>query len=131
MSALGPWVGIATVACGAGGAMLRWAIVRWWHQVLVRRSPGRLPFPAGVLVANTLASLAAGVAVWAYHAGDSAWRFVVVGGFCGGLSTLSTLAVDTVAMWQARQRGAAVLNVASNVALGVLAAAVGAGGLGR
>lgn len=130
MRTVGPWVVLGAVAAGASVALLRWALVRWWHEVLRRRRPGRPPFPVGVLVANILASLGAGVAVSASHAGDAAWRLVTVGGFAGGLSTLSTLAVDTVAMWQAGRRWAAALNVASTVVLGIAAAAVGVAGVG-
>ncbi|MEI2764665.1 MAG: CrcB family protein [Dermatophilaceae bacterium] len=130
MRTLGPWVVLGAVAAGASGAVLRWALVRWWHEVLRRWRPGRPPFPVGVLVANTLASLGAGMAVSGSHAGDAAWREVAVGGFAGGLSTLSTLAVDTVAMWQAGQRWAAALNVVSTVGLGIVAAAAGVGGVG-
>jgi fluoride exporter len=50
------------------------------------------------------------------------WSLVLVGGFCGGLSTLSTLAADTVELWLEDHRRDAVGNVVVNVALGLLAA---------
>jgi len=59
------------------------------------------------------------------------WHLVLVGGLCGGLSTLSTLAVDTVAMWQRRgERWGAVGNLGATLALGLGAAMIGAGVVG-
>ena len=124
------WAGLAAVAAGAAGAVLRWAVVSWLHAALSRRAGSADPFPLGVLVANTVASLVAGIAVPTAANLGPAWRLVVVAGLCGGLSTLSTLAVDTVALWQRGRRPAAAVNVAANVALGSAAAWVGAAVIG-
>jgi CrcB protein len=79
-----------------------------------------------VLVANTIASFVGGIAVSLASVVGPQWRLVIIAGLCGGLSTLSTLAVDTVAMWQRGQRVAAATNLAANVGLGVLAVLLGA-----
>lgn len=120
------WPLLAAVAAGSIGAVLRWASVSWLHGVLSRRNANPDPFPLGVLVANTVASLVAGVAVPVASVVGPQWRLVIVAGLCGGLSTLSTLAVDTVAMWQRGQRVGAMTNLAANLILGVLAAVLGA-----
>jgi CrcB protein len=124
------WSLLGAIAAGSVGALLRWVSVSWLHGVLSRRTADPDPFPLGVLLANTGASLVAGIAVPVVAVAGAQWRLVIVGGLCGGLSTMSTLAVDTVAMWQRGQRGSAVGNVAANVVLGLTAALIGAHGVG-
>jgi CrcB protein len=46
-------------------------------------------------------------------------------GFCGGYTTFSAHAADTVALAAAGRRGAAAGNVAANLLLGTAAAALG------
>lgn len=109
-----PWWGwVLAVAAGALGALLRTALVRRFarHQL-----------PLGVLAANVVASAVGGAMVGIREHLDPAWFFVLVGGFCGGLSTLSTLASDTVELWAARRRLHSIGNVAVNVAAGLVAA---------
>lgn len=120
------WSLLAAVAAGSLGAVLRWASVSWLHGVLSRRTADPDPFPLGVLVANTIASFVGGIAVSLASVVGPQWRLVIIAGLCGGLSTLSTLAVGTVAMWQRGQRVAAATNLAANVGLGVLAVLLGA-----
>lgn len=113
MSDVAWWGWLAAVAAGSGGALLR----TW----LVRGMPSR-PVPGGVLTANVLAS-AVGGAVVADRVGLGAtWLLVLVGGLCGGLSTLSTLAADTVELWLEGRRRGAIGNVGVNVGLGLGAA---------
>ncbi len=125
------WAIAAAILAGSVGAVLRWAAVSWGHSLLSRTRGMVDPFPLGVLVANTSASLVAGVALPLAEVVGPAWRLVVVAGLCGGLSTLSTLAVDTVAMWQDGQRRWSAVNLAANVAAGTVAVWVGAGFVGR
>ena len=113
MSAVAWWGWVAAVAAGSAGALLR----TW----LVRRLAKR-PVPLGVLAANTIASAVGGAVVADRESLGVVWSLVLVGGFCGGLSTLSTLAADTVELWLERRRRLAVANIAVNVALGLAAA---------
>ncbi len=123
-----PWAYAVAPLVGALGAFLRYAMVaagsvageRRWN----RNTATTHPFPTGVLVANTLASLIAGIAV-ALTATGTTGRLLATAAFCGGLSTLSTLAVDTVSLWRAGRHTAAVLNLTVTAAAGVLAAYVG------
>lgn len=124
------WSLLGAIAAGSAGALLRWVSVFWLHGVLSRRSGDPDPLPLGVLVANTVASFVAGAAVPVVAVLGPQWRLIVVAGLCGGLSTLSTLAVDTVAMWQRGQRWSAVGNLVANLAFGLTAAAIGAGSVG-
>lgn len=121
-------------------------LVGWSHRSGWSRGLGALrraalpeglhPFPGGVLLANTVAVLVDGVVLgWAAQtlstAGATAQatvaplRVVIVAGLAGGLSTLSTLAVDVVAIWGRGQRRQALAVVGLNLACGALALAAG------
>ncbi len=96
-------------AGGAGGAALRFYL-------------GKLldgSFHVGTLVANTLASLLLGLCV-GWSADGAVWTLVATG-FCGGLSTYSSFAV------QARDLGAGrgAPYVALTLGLGLAACALG------
>jgi CrcB protein len=77
--------------------------------------------PAGILIANTLASaLVAYVSVWNH---DWLWA-AVSAGVAGGLSTFSTWAAQTAELWAAGQRGDALNNALLNLLLPVCAVVV-------
>ena len=130
------WAYAAAPLVGALGAVLRYALVAAGAGAQAARPatarPRRwssggdegYPFPIGVLAANTIASLIAGVAA-ALTAAATTGRLLATAGFCGGLSTLSTLAVDTVSLWRAGRHTAAVVNLGVTAAAGVLAAGCG------
>ena len=97
------------VALAAGiGAVLRY---------LVDRAVPPHHFPRGTILVNTTGSFALGLL-----AGSSA---TVTIGLVGGYTTLSTFAVETVALVERDRRGAAVLNVVLSAVLGLTAAALG------
>ena len=97
------------VALGAAaGAPLRYLLGIWWD--------GRLPW--GTLAVNLVGSFVLGVVV-----GDAVqghWLALLGTGFCGGLTTYSAFAVQTVHTSQrSRSRGSAyaVMTVAGCVAM--------------
>jgi CrcB protein len=97
------------VALAAGvGAVLRY---------LVDRAVPPHHFPRGTILVNTTGSFALGLL-----AGSSP---TVTVGLLGGYTTLSTFAVETVALVERSRRTAAALNVALSVVLGLSAAALG------
>ena len=114
----------AAVFVGGGlGSVARWAggevCARWWPTV-----------PAGTLVVNVVATaVLCGVGAWA--AGEVRMprgaMLLVTAGFCGGFSTFSTFAADTMRLAGEHGWGWAAANVAVNVvgclAVGVWAAA--------
>lgn len=106
----------AVAVAGAVGAVLR-------HAVVQATARWRLPY--GVLIVNAAGSLAAGVLVGVWQGLDPGFAQVALTGFCGGLTTFSTLSVDTVRLAVERGRGVAALNVAGNLAVGFAAVAVG------
>jgi CrcB protein len=102
------------VALAAGlGAVLRY---------LVDRAVPRHHFPRGTVLVNTTGSFLLG-AVTAAASGDLATVLSV--GLLGGYTTLSTFAVETMALVERRRAGAAALNVALSCASGLAAAAAG------
>jgi Integral membrane protein possibly involved in chromosome condensation len=109
-----PLLALAVVAAGAAGALLRYAVSR----VAAREgTPPSWPWP--VLLVNVAGSLVAGLA---FHT-DAAP--LVVTGFCGGLTTFSTLSVETIQLVAEGRSRAAAASVALNVGVGIAAAALG------
>ncbi len=77
---------LALAGAGALGSLLR-------HLAGVAL-PARGALPWGVLLVNVAGSFLAGLAVAGVD--DAALQLAIVTGFCGGLTTFSTHAVDTV-----------------------------------
>jgi len=86
-------------------------------------------FPWGTLAVNLVGSLLLGVML---GSGGTGWQPMVTVGFCGGLTTFSTFALQSLALVSERRWGALAANVAGSVGLCVLCASAGfafAGGL--
>ena len=110
---------LAVAVGGALGAVLR--------QLTSVSLAGRGRIPWGVLAVNVVGSFVAGVALGA-PLGDiytATVQVIIVSGFCGGLTTFSTFAVETVQLVLAGKHRAAAASVALNLALGVAAALIG------
>jgi CrcB protein len=112
----------ACVALGAAlGAPLRFLVSGW----LDGRQPGgpgtRLPW--GTLVVNVVGSFVLGVA--STLALDGALLGLVGVGFCGGLTTYSSFAVQTVALRWRRGSAYAVLTVGLSLAACAVGYALG------
>lgn len=119
---------------GAAGAFTRWGI----GEMMQRYT--RLPGWTAILVANLLACLLIGMIVsviMAEKIADSAiWKTatdaLIAAGFCGGLSTYSTFALDNLLLFLNRQYGTALFNTLTSIILCTLAVLLGmlvAGGL--
>ena len=115
-----PLVVASVLVAGAVGAVLRYALSRAYP---VR--PGHLP--GGILIANVVGSGLAGVVIGlAERAALSPdLRLVLVTGFCGGLTTFSTWAVETIELADGGRWRAAILNVLVTLVLGFAAALAG------
>ncbi len=116
----GGLVVLLALAGGIGAACRFWldGEIRWrWRTVL----------PAATIVINVTGSLLIGLIAGAHlYAGlSTGWQTVLATGFCGGYTTFSTAAVETVRLAQDGERVRAVTN-----ALGTVAATVAAAGLG-
>lgn len=111
-----------TVLLVAVGAALG-APLRWWVDRALRARFGAA-FPWGTLAVNVAGSFLLGVVVSA----DGLDPAAVAGlgaGFCGALTTYSTVGLDTVRLVERRARRAAVAYALVSVLGGVLAAAMG------
>ena len=102
---------IVALAAGAVGAVIRFLVTRAFAARPV----------AAVLVVNVVGSALGGVLL-ALASGDI--RLVLLGGFCGGLTTFSTFGVETIQLVLDGKARVALLSVAANLVLGVGAAAV-------
>ncbi|WP_167050649.1 CrcB family protein [Salinibacterium sp. ZJ77] len=111
---------VAALVAGAAGAGLRYLAARAFTE-----RPTRLPW--AVLLVNVAGSALGGVAFGLVDAGlwGAEARLIVLSGFCGGLTTFSTLSVETIQLVLDGRSRVAVASVAANLALGVGAAALG------
>ncbi|WP_168916572.1 fluoride efflux transporter FluC [Microcella flavibacter] len=116
-----PLLVLAVALAGGLAALVRYAV----NHLAGER--GGLPW--GIVAVNVAGSFIAGLAVAVVA--DAELRVILLAGLCGGLTTFSTLAVDSASLASAprgrRARGIlrAIANVAVTVVLGVGAAAAG------
>jgi CrcB protein len=95
---------------GAAGAVIRLLVVRL------------ISAPWAVLAVNVVGSLVGGVLVGAT---SGELQLILLTGLCGGLTTFSTLSVETVQLALDRKARTAIASMALNLVLGVAAAALG------
>jgi CrcB protein len=112
------WAIVAALGAGAVGALLRYGLAR-------ALASSRAGLPVAVAVVNVLASFVAGCAI-ALTSPEDPLRLIVVSGFAGGLSTFSTLSVETVQLVLAGRARTAIASVLVNVVAGLAAVALGA-----
>lgn len=85
---IGAMPALAVVALAGAGAV--GALLRYLAGVAL---PARRSLPWGILLVNVVGSFVAGLGIAAID--DPVLRLALVTGFCGGLTTFSTHAVDT------------------------------------
>ena len=102
------------------------ANLRYWMSRFAVRLLGPV-FPYGTLAINVLGSFVLGFfLVWATERTivDPRWRLLIAVGFCGGFTTFSSYAYETMAFFEQGQWGLLTANFVSNNLLacaGVLA----------
>ncbi len=108
----------SVVLAGSLGALLR-----YWSTRMVAADH----FPTPVLLVNIAGSLLAGVLVSLSSAGVLQTEFLVilVTGFCGGLTTFSTLSVETIQLIRDGHPVVAAASITTNLVLGIGAATLG------
>lgn len=118
-------LGMVLLLCLAGGVG---AATRFWLDGVIR-DRWQTGLPVATIVINVSGSLLIGILWGAYLYGGLAgsWRTVLASGFCGGYTTFSTAAVETVRLAEKGQWWRAVANTAGTLTLTVAAAAAGLG----
>ena len=108
------------LAAGAIGALLRYGV-----SSTFARMPARLPW--AVFIVNVAGSLVGGIVLGLVQAGviSHDLRLILLTGFAGGLTTFSTLSVETIQLVMIGRWRSAVVSVVANVVLGVGAVALG------
>lgn len=107
----------------AVGAPCRWLV----DQAVQRRVDGVLPW--GTLTVNVVGSLLLGMLLALSVEGDAGTRLVALAGtgFCGAFTTFSTFSYETVVLAEDGSMVLALVNIASSVAAGLVAAFAGWG----
>lgn len=116
-------VNFLVVSAGAiVGANLRYILSRYAAKIL-----GPV-FPYGTLVINTVGSFIVGwFMIWTTERVlvDPRWRLLIVVGFCGGFTTFSSYAFETMAYFEQGQWLLMATNFLTNNALCLAAAMAG------
>ncbi|MDQ1484323.1 MAG: fluoride exporter [Actinomycetota bacterium] len=104
------------------------AVVRYVVDTAIQRRH-RSRFPLGTMTINVVGSFVLGLVTGLalHHGLDSRTATIVGVGFCGGFTTFSTWAWETVALARARAMTWAAVNVVGSVVLCMAAAALGLG----
>jgi len=93
------------------------SVVRWYVSLKMN---GMSPvLPVGTLTVNLVGAFIIGLCIALFtrltHI-DPVWKLLITTGFCGGLTTFSTFSLEVVYMLQDGRFGAALLNMALNLA---------------
>lgn len=111
------------VSLGAAfGANLRYGITRLIGHLVP------FPFPAGTLLINITGSFMLGLFFeWARgrFGADQTWRLIFAVGFCGGYTTFSSFAWESIDLWRMGRPGLFALNVLGSNILALLAVLAG------
>lgn len=103
----------AILGAGAVGAVLRYLTARAFSSTT--------GFPWAVLVVNIVGSALGGTLAGLAHVGtiDPNLEIILLTGLCGGLTTFSTLSVETMQIVNIRRVRVAVVSVLANLVVGI------------
>lgn len=113
---------LVALAGGVGAA------ARFWVDGTIR-ARGRTVLPVATIAVNVSGSFVIGLVAGAhlYLGLPATWQLLLATGFCGGYTTFSAAAVETVRLAQAGERGRALLNLLGTMLLTLAAVAAGTG----
>ena len=111
------WVGVG----GFFGAVVRYLVSGWAQRWMIG------PFPLGTLVVNVAGCFALGALMAWLDRGllSPAMRQLLAVGFLGALTTFSTFGYETLDLLRGGEFGLALLSVAANLLVGLLAVWLG------
>lgn len=113
---------LAVMSGGAVGAVARFTLNNFISSLLAT------PFPVGILCINASGAFCMGLLMGAIARSGKAHAtlFLLLGtGFLGGYTTFSTFSMDTFSLFSGDLLRLALLNIATNTLLCVLAAGAG------
>ncbi len=101
------WVALGAVV----GACLRFAVARFASRVIAA------DFPYGTLIINVTGSFILGLfMIWTTERvlADMRWRLLIAIGFCGGYTTFSSFAFESMALFEQGRLALFAVNVLAN-----------------
>ncbi len=112
-----PALAAAVIVAGAVGAVLRFGVARLFAP--------RVSFPWAVLVVNVIGSALGGAVLALATRGEVSddIRLIIATGLCGGLTTFSTLSVETIQLTLDGRGRTALVSIAANLGIGIGCAA--------
>ena len=110
---------LAVFLGGGLGALARYGVGRW---TLAWFGAG---FPWGTLAVNVAGGLVIGIAAGALESVSQPARLFFITGLLGGFTTFSAFSLETLALWQRGEAGAAFGYVAASLILSLGACAAG------
>jgi|ERR1700682_437212 len=106
---------------GALGAAARYLLTHFSSNLTHHHG-----FPYGTLLVNVLGSLAVGyILTWSADHTHDHWRLLAATGFCGGFTTFSAFAFESMTYWHEGKIVMFLLNVTLNNMLSFFALIVG------
>jgi len=112
---------LLVMAGGAVGSAIRYLISHFFSDLSQHHG-----FPIGTLLVNVIGSFAVGyLLTWSNDHSNDRWRLLMATGFCGGFTTFSTFAYETMAYWQSSRFFVMAFNVAVNNLLSFCAVMLG------
>ncbi len=107
---------------GSIGSCMRYLISLWSAEYV------GAGFPYGTLLVNVIGSFIIGVfmaAATEKFIMNPNLRFLVVIGFCGGLTTFSSFSYETMKLWEGSEFHYAMINILANMVLSFMAVWLG------
>ena len=106
---------------GAVGSALRYVVTHVSSDLSNHHG-----FPFGTLFVNVIGSFLVGyILTWSGDHAHDRWRLLAATGFCGGFTTFSTFAFETMAYWNSDRLAIIALNLVLNNTLSLLAVLLG------
>jgi len=106
---------------GALGSVARYLVTHFSSEATQHHG-----FPYGTLIVNVVGSFVVGyILAWSADHTHDRWRLFAATGFCGGFTTFSAFAYESMAYWHTSQISALLINIILNNMLSFVAVILG------